>query len=504
MTAAKSLDDAARRRLLNDLMTLKSDDDDAVEQDAKWFLPLDAHARALRAETLVVRGGRGAGKSSLFHFLGHVQKHPALGASVGAASTGTTWLEGFSGGAGHPSPMVVGAFGKTAQEDRRRFFWFAWLCVRLSIKTGVALPAGTLVGTLKKGGDPGGLADTAEDRVGRLADAAHAGGDPGGLAAAAEAQLGTLSAWMDALERGMTGPVVVSYDGLDRIGSSSSTRQRMTASLLAMWLSLADRYRRIRPKIFVRDDLFQASLSAFPDASKLDARSVSIEWRVEDLYRVLIKHMANTSEDLMHWIEGSSRGITLSNANALGWMPPAALPETGKGSQKDFVDHLAGELMGSGAKKGLTYRWIPNRLQDAHARAVPRSILSLVRNAADFAINHGPEAQSLRLLTPPELQGALERTSLRRVQEIREEFPVVARLENLRGRTVMLARKGAVEALSRATRIEDEHADDGEQVLRTLIELGVMSERTDGRIDVPDIYRYGFGILRKGGVKRPR
>jgi hypothetical protein len=188
----------------------------------------------------------------------------------------------------------------------------------------------------------------------------------------------------------------------------------------------------------------------------------------------------------------------------LGWTPPATLPEIGKGSQKSFVDHLAGELMGTGAKKGLTYRWIPNRLQDAHARAVPRSILSLVRNAANFSLRRGPEAQSLRLLTPGELQGALEETSKRRANELREEFPVVERLQNLRGTTVMLARKRAIEALSRATQIGDEHNDDGEQVLRTLIELGVVSERPDGRIDVPDIYRYGFGILRKGGVKRPQ
>ncbi len=479
MTARRSLDDAERKKLLTDLTTLKSDDDDAVAQDAKWFLPVDAHVRALRPETLVVRGGRGAGKSSLFHFLGHAQSQPALRESVGVGSPATTWLEGFSSSAEHPSLMVVGAFGKTAKEDRRRFFWFAWLCARLSSQPGVKLPAGPLAVALKK------------DR------------DPGRLAEAAEHQLGALSAWIDALERDRKSPIVVSYDGLDRIGSSSSTRQRMTASLLAMWLSLADRYRHIRPKVFVREDLFQASLSAFPDASKLDARSVSIEWRVEDLYRVLIKHMANTSEDLKNWVEGSSRGIGLTDGKALGWMPPA-LPETGKGSQKGFVDHLAGELMGSGAKKGLTYRWIPNRLQDAHARAVPRSILGLVRYAADFALTRGPEAQSLRLLTPPELQGSLERTSLRRVSELTEEFPVVGRLGNLRGRTVMLARKGAIEALSRATAVEDEHSDDGEQVLRTLIELGVMSERTDGRIDVPDIYRYGFGILRKGGVKRPR
>ena len=68
----------------------------------------------------------------------------------------------------------------------------------------------------------------------------------------------------------------------------------------------------------------------------------------------------------------------------------------------------------------------------------------------------------------------------------------------------MLPRKRAVEVLSNPSKIHDENGTDGEQVLRTLIELGVMSERSDGRIDVPDIYRYGFGILRKGGVKRAR
>ena len=68
---------------------------------------------------------------------------------------------------------------------------------------------------------------------------------------------------------------------------------------------------------------------------------------------------------------------------------------------------------------------------------------------------------------------------------------------------VMLPRKTALAALSRSSP-DDEYRTDGESVLRALNELGVMSERPDGRIDVPDIYRYGFGILRKGGVKRPR
>lgn len=481
MTAPKSLDDVDRKRLLGDLSTLKADDDDATLQDPKWFLPLEAHQRALRLETIVVRGGRGAGKSALFHFLGHIQKRPELAATVGAtsATSVTQWVEGFGPTIDHPSTDVVGAFGASATDDQRRFFWFAWLCARLASATGASPPTPA-------------LSDVLRSR------------EPAALADATRRHLSSLSAWLDEVERMRKDAVVVTYDALDRIGTDSSVRGRMAASLLAMWLSLADRYRRIRPKIFLREDLFQSSLSSFPDASKLDARSVSIEWRVEDLYRVLIKHMANTSDGLRLWVEASTRGIPLAEKEGLGWMPPQALPEQGRVSQKGFADHLAGEMMGSGAKKGLTYRWIPNRLQDAHARAVPRSILGLVRNAASFAVGEGPKAQSLRLLTPSELQGALEQTSKRRAAELMEEFPVVGRLANLRGSTVMLARKLTVEALSRSTTPEDTHGEDGEQVLRTLLELGVLSERSDGRIDVPDIYRYGFGILRKGGVKRPR
>jgi hypothetical protein len=36
-----------------------------------------------------------------------------------------------------------------------------------------------------------------------------------------------------------------------------------------------------------------------------------------------------------------------------------------------------------------------------------------------------------------------------------------------------------------------------------LVRLGFLQEMADGRVNMPDLYRVGFGLGRKGGVKRP-
>jgi hypothetical protein len=69
---------------------------------------------------------------------------------------------------------------------------------------------------------------------------------------------------------------------------------------------------------------------------------------------------------------------------------------------------------------------------------------------------------------------------------------------------VLLSREIAVDALSRPPAVDDGHGADGEEILRQMFELGVMSERSDGRIDIPDIYRHKYDIKRKGGVARAR
>lgn len=47
-----------------------------------------------------------------------------------------------------------------------------------------------------------------------------------------------------------------------------------------------------------------------------------------------------------------------------------------------------------------------------------------------------------------------------------------------------------------------QHAERGWDGLRQdLIRLGIFETKKDGRIDMPDLYRVGFGLGRRGGVK---
>jgi len=102
--------------------------------------------------------------------------------------------------------------------------------------------------------------------------------DPIKLANTVRSNLGTISVWLDHFddllhikEKQM---LIVEYNILDIINNSPS-KTNLASSLMTMWLSLTNRYERLRSKIFIREGLFQTSLIGV-DASKLITRSVKI------------------------------------------------------------------------------------------------------------------------------------------------------------------------------------------------------------------------------------
>ncbi len=471
-----------RQERLTELARLPADAD-ACEDIRRVFLPLPRHGLALRPENFIVRGDRGAGKTALFKFLDKTRDDPALLTRLfpSARIEDVAWVDGFSASSTkHPDPANLER-ASPADERAMRLFWSAHLACRL---------------IEDKRSDAGQLAEL-------YASWRSNWNDVTAWLARAETALPTLTQWLDRFDGQLSSPLCVTYDHLDKIAVyDPSLRQRYIGGLLALWGSLGIRYRWLRPKIFLREDIFQTSLVSFSDASKLRSRSVSLDWDKEGLFQVLIRHAASLHEGLRTWIERGARGISLRDDPVLGPMPPP-LPEIGPVSQQKFVEHLAGPLMGDGAKKGYTYRWIPNRLQDANVRVVPRSLLNLIAYAADHALRTGARARHERLLTPEDLVEGLQKTSLNRVDELEEEYKFVSRLHHLQGRTVLMERGEVEKALSRPHDGPDGLENDGEKVVDELVRIGVLSVRPRDRIDVPDIYRYGFKIKRKGGVAHP-
>lgn len=484
------LSDEERRQHLLDLQAISSDAD-AHDEMLPVFLPLPSHASALHPSKLIVRGDRGAGKTALFHLLRELtQKDISIDEVFpGASAWEGRWLEGFSErGKTHPSTDVLELFCDESDDPRLRSFWFGHMVGQLADDPtlGGEQPPGVFIGAWR------------EHRT-----------DPAAWVDVARAELGPLTAWIDRLDDRCVRDrrrIFISYDHLDKIGiTQPDTRRRFSSSLLSMWLSLSNRYERLRPKIFLREDLFQSSAQSSSDASKLESRSVRLHWSTEELYRLLVRHMA-ASPRLRDWLGSGRNKIDTREKRPLGWMPPEAMPEEeGRNSQRNFAEKLAGELMGDGVKKGYTHRWVPNHLQDTHGALVPRPILNLFAFAAEYALARGPKAQYSRLLHPTELQSALEKTSKYRARELAEEHKVVNRLRRLEGMTLLADRRDIIRRLSDGGPDDDDgFGNDGEAAFDELVHLGVFRVRDDERIDVPDIFRFGFGIKRKGGVRRPR
>lgn len=474
--AKNSLSHQDRSALLASLCQLKADAE-AEEAMLHRFMPLARHARALQAQTMVIRGERGAGKTALFRFLAEMGKHPKKLAELFPAShlPNADWITGFSElGTKHPSPGVLEQYVGKSTDEENRTFWMAHLACSLHAENLVdsAPPPEIWTPWQKERSKPeiwSGLAYQ---------------------------HLGDLTQWLDNAEARLVAEdrtIFISYDSLDRIGPRA-TQAKATKSLLGLWLSLSNRYKHLRAKVFVREDLFETSQQAFADASKLRARSVLLDWDVDALYLLVIRQMANLTPQLREWLVRIR--IDLAQDPVLGWMPD---PE--QDSSKRLVDRLVGERMGPGAKKAYAHRWIPNRLQDAHLRIVPRSMLNLFAYAAEK--QSASEAKYLRVLTPKSLEGALRETSVSRAAELQEEHKVVERLKALKNLTVMLESSEVRKRLAKVN-VADGFGEDGRAAMEELLLLGVLKKRTDGRIDVPDIYRYGYGIKRKGGVASPR
>lgn len=111
-------------------------------------------------------------------------------------------------------------------------------------------------------------------------------------------------------------------------------------------------------------------------------------------------------------------------------------------------------------------------------------------------------------MLPTDLQNALQQTSVDRIHELAyEEYPWLNALKlQLQGLEVPTEQSKFIHAIQQTNWQQDikPPTEDPQQLIDYLQRLGIIEIRLDKRINVPEIYLYGFDMKRRGGVKRAK
>jgi len=298
----------------------------------------------------------------------------------------------------------------------------------------------------------------------------------------------------------------VGYDELDTLGGRDwRTAGSAIRGLVAFWARYTRRWQRIRAKIFLRTDLFQRyATEGGADLAKLAANRVELVWSDLNLYAMLLKRMANTSDRLYKHMAPAR--IRFSTDPELGYIPHISQIA----DVQPVIDRLVGRYMGLGFKKGLTHRWLINHIRDGLGKALPRPLVRIVEVASDVQQRSSRNPEWPRLLEPTSLRRALDSVSLEQVQHSLEEWPWLDGLnKRLKGETVPLQRAKLERLLSDGwDRSWSEAAgitppvDSPRELVDYLAEVGILRARSDGRLDAPDLFLAGLELKRKGGVRK--
>jgi hypothetical protein len=309
--------------------------------------------------------------------------------------------------------------------------------------------------------------------------------------------------------------VVIVFDALDRLGRDWQQIRERTRALLQVALALRT-YRAIKPKIFLRTDQAEdGGIANFPDASKLlsSGARVDLTWDHRDLFGLLYTLLLNdeSAHGAFERLVSRATSITISR-RAVATSLPAELKDSEDFQARIFIE-LAGRYMGANAQKGRTYTWLHKHLADAHGRVSPRTFLQAVRQAAEYR----GQSDGLFAISPAGLRSGIQSASEVRVAQLREEYSWIdAVLEPLADQQVPCRAEQLYERWNDAGTVGRIAGSDGKylepiefsegnserpvMILRALLRIGIAERRSDGRINIPDIYRVAAKMLRKGGI----
>lgn len=484
------------RRQLQDLGYGQAEAEN-VELFGRRLYPVPEHLRALDPSVVLVVGPRGAGKSELFNaffsndeaLASAIRSHAPHSAAAELRSDTSTWRKAYPVGVDFPDSGALAQCVVT--EDIAKSLWHAML---------VRILANDVPDSQRADVEP-----LLTPMAVHISDVLQAAQDLGPA----------LTAALDALEQRLSDEgrwLFVGYDELDTLGGFDwQVMVRLVRGLVAFWSDYSRRWRRIRAKIFLRSDLFRRHAGmGSADFAKLAANRAEIAWSDAALLGMLVKRIANTSGELEEYCRKGK--VHFKREATLGLVPQVQKPA----DAHPLLERFAGQHMGAGSKKGYVRNWVLDHLRDGNGQIAPRTLVRLFEQAASKdAANRA--VRRPRLLHPTAFRQALDDVSNDHVRQgISSEWPWLAGVRERAQRQPLVPwQREEIERLlgsdwdagwggGHSSRSVSPPLDRPKEFVDYLIELGIFRQRPDGRVDVPDLYLFGLGLRRKGGVAAGR
>jgi hypothetical protein len=437
-----------------------------IPQPGTLYLP-PSHLKALKLDAHIVVGGRGVGKSFWTAALQSELLRGQLG-TVSPELQGIEVFAGFSSAEAIDSYPNRDVFTTLSAENGDPYdLWRAVVLRWVAQRTGEGIPSENWLSTVRW------LKSHPED-----------------------------AARLMQRERDWRGLIL--FDALDRTSSEWQRMDEIVRGLLRTILWLKS-FPGLYAKVFLREDQAERTVFNFPDASKLTATKAELAWARHDLHGLLWQRLINAPN-----IHGKRmRQICQSDALDNVWRVAQGMKSESE-VQKRAFETLAGPWMGRDKRRGVPYTWSVGHLADGRGQTSPRSFLAAIRQAAEDSSER--YAQHDYALHFESIKRGIQKASEIRVQEIAEDYPWVPEvLSALSGMNVPVEFEsvkkkwkeqfpGGPQSIS-STHLPAQHVDSWGGVRDDLRRLGLLEIKKDGRIDMPDLYRVGFGLGRKGGVK---
>ncbi len=305
---------------------------------------------------------------------------------------------------------------------------------------------------------------------------------------------------------------LILFDALDRTADDWASMGKLIRGLLQVVLEFRS-YRYIRLKTFLRPDHIDGVRMDFPDSSKILNEKVKLYWNRTELYGLLWQYLGNETENGELFRNECWKIIpeqwTLYEST---WILPEKLRNE-ENTQKQVFHSITGPWMGKDQRRGFPYTWLPNHLGDSMGQVSPRSFLAALRVAAEDRLRQEFEYP----IYYESIKKGVQEASKIRVREMQEDYPWVENLMkplaglnapiafndiNIKWKEYKTLEKLKDEVTGSEVKLPPKNLNDGtEGVISDLIALGVFSLMSDKRYNMPDVYRVGYGLGRKGGIK---